>query len=153
MSPRSVFPRTLVDMKAWIGKHPNLKPIHGGRVFFRVPDYAWDKGPVMRIYRAGGAVQTNSEAPMQDIRLSVEAWVKEWDNYPVITDLCSLLEDACTNVQAGSLINPVGNTILDNASFNTAFDSPDPDTGYPRIVCDIVVTVKAAFPTVITLPT
>jgi hypothetical protein len=126
--------------------------MHGGRVYFRVPEHAWDKGPVMRLYRVGGAVQPNSEVPMQDIRLSIEIWVQKWKRYPEITDLSSLLETACSELQAGSLINPQGNTRLHNASLNSAFDSPDPDTGWPRIVCDVVVTVTATAPTLITPP-
>ena len=142
-----VFPNTMFDVRAWLRAAPNLAPIHGGRVFFRLPDTV--QTPCMRIYRAGGAVMTNSEAPVQDIRLSIEIWGSAWKDYPVLTNLQLALEDLCHNVQGGTLINPSGNTVLHNASFNVGFDSPDPETGWPRIVCDVVVTVTAKTPTVI----
>lgn len=133
-------------MRYWLRNHPNLVALQG-RVFFRLPDNP--KTPCMRLYRSGGAVQVNSEVPMQDVRLSIELWGSDFKEFADLDNLRSLLEDACWGVDPGTLLNPTGNTLLWNASLNTAFDAPDPDTGWPRIVCDVVVTVTAQTPTVI----
>lgn len=147
MTITSVFPNAMWDLRYWLRNHPNLNPLHGGRVFFRLPDHP--VAPFMRLYRVGGAVQSDSEVPMQDLRLSIEIWGMQDSDFQKLTQLQLGLEDACTNNPSGTLVNPSGNTILDNAGFTTGFDSPDPDTGWPRIVCDVTVTVKASTPTII----
>ena len=135
------------DMRYWLRNHPNLNPVHGGRVFFRLPDNP--QTPCLRLYRSGGAVQVNSEAPMQDVRISIEIWGSQWKEYATLDNLRALLEDACWGVEPGAIANPTGNTVIHNLNFTTAFDSPDADTGWPRIVCDVVATVTASTPTVV----
>jgi hypothetical protein len=144
-----VFPNAMWDLRYWLRNHPNLAPIHGGRCFFRLPDFP--VSPLMRLYRAGGGVQSDSEVPMQDLRAAIEIWgmtdpTSGRSDYTPLTNLQMGLEDACTNVQPGMLINPSGNTLIHNANFTTGFDSPDPDTGWPRIVCDVTFTVTAKVP-------
>lgn len=136
------------DLRYWLRNHPNLQPIHEGRVFFRLPDHP--KTPCIRIYRSGGGVQNESEAPVQDIRVSIELWGSDFKEYDRLDGLRSLVEDLFDNAEVGQLINPTGNTILWNANMTTAFDAPDPETGWPRIVCDVILTVVAASPTVVT---
>lgn len=152
MTTSLVFPNAMWDLRAWLRAHPYLAPIHDGRVFFRLPDDP--VAPLMRLYRAGGGgAQNDGEAPLQDIRLSIEIWgitdeATGRSDYQSLTRLQMGLEAACHDNQPGTLVNPRGNTILDNANFTTGFDSPDPSTGWPRIVCNVVVTVKASTPTV-----
>lgn len=147
--PTLVFPNAMWDIRYWLRNHPNLNPIHGGRCFFRLPDQP--VAPLMRLYRSGGGVQMNSEVPIQDIRLAIEIWGIT-DNlgrsdYQSLTRLQMGLEDACNRLVPGTLANPSGNTVLSNLNFTTGFDSPDPSTGWPRIICDVIATVKASAPT------
>lgn len=142
-----VFPNTMWDTRAWLRADPTLNPLHDGRVFFRLPDNP--QAPLMRIYKSGGGVQNDSETPMQDIRVALEVWGMQNSDYQKVTQLSLALESVCHQVQPGTLINPDGNTVLHNANFTTGFDSPDPDTGWPRIVCDVVLTVTAFTPTVV----
>jgi len=84
--------------------------------------------------------------------MSVEVWGNKQSMVAQVWDLVSVLESVCSDVEGGVVLNPAGNTIMDNASFNTAFPNEDPDTGWPRIVCDVLLTVKASAPSVITAP-
>lgn len=142
-----VFPDTMLDVRAWLRADPILNPLHGGRVFFRLP--STPQAPLMRISQSGGATQQDGEVPMQDVRIAAEVWGMRNSDYQAVRQLRLALEHVCHEVQPGTLINPVGNTVLHNANFTTGFDSPDPDTGWPRIVCDIVLTVTASTPTVV----
>lgn len=151
MTTSVAFPNAMWDLRYWLRNHPKLSPIHDGRVFFRLPDNP--VAPLMRLYRSGGGQQPNTEAPISDVRIAVEIWgitdpVTGRSDYQPLTQLQMALEDACLNNAPGTLVNPSGNTILDNANFTTGFDSPDPSTGWPRIICDIICTVKAAAPSV-----
>lgn len=136
-----VFPDAMAGLRTWLRTHPDLTGLHGGRVFFRVPD-----GPVyplVRIYRAGGAVQPG-DAPLLDIRVAVEVWGGALGDYPAVSALATAIESACHRMPAGLLLDPAGTTVGLNAQVSTWADVPDPDTGWPRRVGDLVLTCRTA---------
>jgi hypothetical protein len=145
--PAVVFPDTMPDVRAWLRAHPVLAPLHGGRVFFRLP--AKGKGlafPCMRIYQLGGAVQAGTDTPIEDLHISIETWGGQDSDYPAVRQLNVALRSACHQLQQGTLINPAGNTVVSNAQVTNSLDSPDPQTGWPRIICDTVFTVALNTP-------
>lgn len=133
------FPDVLLDLRTWLRADPTLAAYHDGRVFFRIPDNP-NQAPFMRIYRSGGAVQAG-ETPIQDIRVAVEVWGLQNSDYQNVRLLVNALEVLCHSIQVPT---PIGaETLLRNAQVTTAFDSPDPDLGWPRFVCDLVATVSS----------
>lgn len=147
--PSVAIPNTLFDVRAWLRAHPNFADLCPGRTFFRLPDNPANL-PCMRLYRAGGGLSSqDSDIPEHSPRLSIEIWGNGPKQAPLVTQIQQGLEDACWQIQSPTLINPAGNTILTSATFNTGFDSPDPDTGWPRSVCDVTISALAKTPTVI----
>lgn len=142
-----VFPDALPDFKYWLQKDPILAPLHGGRVFFRLPRSTI--APMLRISQVGGGPQPNSEVPLEDIALLTEIWGMQDKDYTAVRQLRIAFQHVCQQYVARTPLNPSGNTILMNAQWNSAFDSPDPETGWPRIICNTTMTVIASSPTVI----
>ena len=131
----------------WLQKDPILASLHGGRVFFRLP--ATTKAPMLRLSQIGGGQQYNSEVPLQDLQCIIEIWGMENKDYQKVRQLRLAIEHVCHQYVAGTLLNPSGNTILWNANFTSGFDSPDPETGWPRMICHVVFTVIASEPTIV----
>ena len=142
-----VFPDALPDLRYWLRNDPILNPLHGGRVYFRLPKTT--KAPMLRISQLGGGVQQDSEAPIQDLQIIVEIWGMVDKDYQAVRQIRLALEHICHKWVARSLINPNSNTQMDNIRFNSAYDSPDPETGWPRIICHLMPTIQATYPTVI----
>lgn len=142
-----VFPDYMVDLRYWLRNDPILKPMHGGRVFFRLPKTT--KAPMLRITQVGGGQQLNSESPIMDIQFTTEVWGMQDSDYQAVRQICLALEHICWAWVAGDPPNPLSNTRMYNASFNTSFDSPDPETGWPRKICHITATVMAITPTTV----
>lgn len=142
-----IFPDPMVDLRYWLRNDPILNPLHGGRVFFRLPRTTL--APMLRLSRIGGGQQTNSEVPLQDIQCVIEVWGMRNQDYDAVRQLVIALEHVCHQYVPGTPLNPTGNTILWNSNFTFAQDSPDPITGWPRMMCHVVFTVIASKPTVV----
>lgn len=140
-----VFPDAMPDFKYWLKNDPILQPMHGGRVFFRLPRTT--KAPMLRISQVGGGQQVDSEVPLQDIRLVTEIWGMQDSDYQAVRQLRLALEHVCHQWVPGTLLNPSSNTIMWNARWETSFDSPDDETGWPRMICTTLMTVIAQSPT------
>lgn len=147
MSVTVVFPDPVWDIRYWLRNHPILNPLHGGRVYLRLPSTTI--APMLRISRVGGGQQQDTEAPISDIQLVVEVWGMQNKDYQAVRQLIIAIEHVCNQLAPGTLASPTGTTILDNANFTTGFDSPDPQTGWPRMICHIIFTVKPSAPLVI----
>lgn len=128
------------DIKVWLINHATLAPLHDGNVFFRIPDTD-PTGQFMRIYRTGGSPQAG-DTPLWDIKVSVEAWGTRNQDYDLVRGLATAIEGILFDVQSPILANPEGNTVILDAEANSGFDSPDPDTGWPRIVVNATFTVR-----------
>lgn len=142
-----VFPDAMVDLRYWLRNDPILNPMHGGRVFFRLPKTT--QAPMLRISRIGGGQQIDSEVPIQDIQLTVEVWGMQNSDFQAVRQLVLAIEHVCHQWQPRRLLNPSSNTLMDNARFNTAYEAPDPETGWPRMICNLTVTVIATSPTIV----
>jgi hypothetical protein len=142
-----VFPDVMVDLRYWLRNDPTLNPLHGGRVFFRLPKTT--QAPMVRLTRIGGGVQTNSETPLQDISVIMEVWGMQNSDYQAVRQLSLAIESVCHQYVPGTPLNPTGNTIMHNANFTYSADAPDPDTGWPRIMNHAQFTVIASTPTVV----
>jgi hypothetical protein len=142
-----VFPDYLPDLRYWLRNDPILNPLNGGRVFFRLPKTT--TAPMMRISQMGGGQQVNTDTPLMDIQCIIEIWGMQDSDYQSIRQLRLALEHVCFEYVAGTPLNPSSNTVLWNAAFNSGWDSPDPDTGWPRIICHVTFTVAANAPTVL----
>jgi hypothetical protein len=147
MTSSLIFPDVMLDLRYWLRNDPILNPLHGGRVFFRLPKTT--QAPMLRITRIGGGQQANSETPLQDIQCIIEVWGMQNSDYQAVRQLVIALEHVCHQYVPGTPLNPTGNTILWNASFTYATDQPDPETGWPRTMAHVVFTVIASKPTLV----
>lgn len=128
----------MLDLRTWLRSHPLLAaPLSAQRVWFRVPTNP-SGSPFIRIYRAGGGPQP-SEAPIQDIRIAHEVWALLDEDYTLVLQTIQALESIYQ--QASNLRMGTG-TVLLNAEVTGVVDSPDPDSGWPRIVLDVLATVS-----------
>lgn len=142
-----IFPDALPDLRYWLRNDPILNPLHGGRVFFRLP--ATTQAPMLRISQVGGGQQIDSETPIQDLDCIVEIWGMQNKDYQAVRQLRLALEHVCHQYIPGTPLSPAGNTILWNANFRSGLDSPDPETGWPRMICYVTFTVIASSPTIV----
>lgn len=133
----TALPDAMGDICQWIIDHPVLAPLHGGRVYFRIPDQD-PASPFIRISRAGGSLQPGT-TPLQDIRVTLEAWVTAYNEAQTLRELVAAIESVFFDVQSPTRTG--GTTILD-ASVNASIDSPDPDTGWPRSILSTIFTVR-----------
>lgn len=135
-----IFPDTLNDVRFWLRRQADVAAITSGRCFFRIPDNA--TFPLQRIYRTGGAVQQGGGGtPIQDVLVSIECWHNELGGYTTLRQLVAATESAVFALPSQSLINPTGNTRVVDAVVSNVIDNPDPDTGWPRFICDTRFTV------------
>jgi hypothetical protein len=135
-----VYSDYMEDTRAWLRAHPDLNPLHGGRVFFRLPNQR-PASPFQRLYRVGGG-PTDSYVPQLQIRLALETWGVKDSDYPAVRQLVTACESAFFLVE-----NEVsGGTLLESGQITSSVDSPDPDTGWPRLVSDVLLTCRAAAP-------
>jgi hypothetical protein len=149
MTVTTVFPDPMNDLRYWLRNHPVLNPLHGGRVFFRLPKTM--QAPMLRISRIGGGQQPDSEVPLSDLQVIIEIWGMHSgehspSDYPAVRQLLIAIEQVCWAVNSGTLMNPNGTSILMNARFNSGYDSPDPATGWPRMICHVLFTIIANGP-------
>lgn len=133
-----VIPDALPDVRYWLRNHPDLQPYHSGRVFFRIPDADKLSGfPIMRLYRlAGGVIAQGGDVNISQVAIAVECWHNQNKGYDAIRQMAVALESACQTLPAGQLLNPTGETRAQSARVINVLDSPDADTGWPRLVCD-----------------
>lgn len=104
---------------------------------------------MLRISQVGGGQQINSETPLQDLDTIIEIWGMQNKDYQAVRQLRLAIEHVCHEYVPGTLLNPSGNTILWNAAFRSGIDSPDPETGWPRMLCYVTFTVIASSPTIV----
>jgi hypothetical protein len=142
-----VLPDAMFDIRYWLRNDPILNSLHNGRVFFRLSRTTI--APMLRISRLGGGLQPNTEAPVQDIQVVVEVWGMKNSDYESVRKLTIAIEHVCNQYPARTPLNPTGNTAMQNVLFQTAYDKPDDETGWPRMICHITCTVTATSPTVV----
>lgn len=147
MSSPIVFADYLPDLRYWLRNDPILHPMHGGRVYFRLPRTT--QAPMLRISQVGGGQQPDSEVPISDVQCIIEIWGMQDKDYEAVRQIRLGLEHICWAWVPGNLPNPTSNTRMHNARFNGGYDSPDPQTGWPRIICHTTFTVTAITPTII----
>jgi hypothetical protein len=135
-------PDFLADLKVWLKNNATLTPLVGRRVFFRIPTTpsAW---PLLRIYQSGGGVITGGEYPvLSDVRVGIEIWGNTFKLYDKVRQTRIALEEELNNAVPQLLNPPDGQTFLSNAWVTGCVDMPDPSTGWPRFVADVVLTIK-----------
>lgn len=145
------FPDYMLDIRAWLRAHPDLTDLVAGRVFFRIPPKV-SKAPFIRIYQSGGGPQEDAmDAPVLDIRVGIDVWGITGKDYAnvrrVTTALFGIAHDTPALTEIVGPTSPSygwGNTVLMNLSITTSVDSPDADTGWPRMVLDAIWTVRSA---------
>ena len=136
-----VLPDAMPDIRSFLRTESDLNALLSGRVFFRLPAQI-KQAPFLRITRAGGGQQPNSEAPVADIRVGIEIWGMEGSDYDAIRAVSQQLESiAATPIGPGLVLGGNG-TVLLNLVITTGMDLPDPETGWPRFVMDTVWTVR-----------
>ena len=134
------FPDAMPDIRYWLRNHPYLSALSAGRVFFNIPPKV-KTAPFIRIYRSGGGPQIDSEVPMSDLRLGIDVWGMSGRDYDVVRQTVLAIESAAHDLDPGTVLGPTG-TVGQNISVTTALDTPDPDTGWPRIAMDVIFTVR-----------
>lgn len=138
-----VFADALPDIRYWLRNQPDLNALHAGRVFFRLPAQpgGW---PLMRIYQHGGApVELGGDAPLDELLVSVECWHNQPAGYQQARQLTVALRSVLHFLPAGTVLNPSSSTVALAAAVTNVIDSPDPDSGWPRLVCDTRWTIQA----------
>jgi hypothetical protein len=139
--PPLVIPDAMPDIRNWFRTNEWITPHIAGRAFFRLPvNPNPNKVPFIRVSRSGGGVQSNSEAPVSDIRVAVEVWGMAGKDYDKVRAAVLAIEQAALVLQPGTILGDGGTRGL-NVNVTTSFDSPDPDTGWPRMMMDIIFTV------------
>ena len=137
MTVPQTYPDPLWDLRTWLRAHPLLASLTGDRVFFRVPVTA-PAAPFIRLYQVGGG-PLPTDAPTMAVRASHEVWGTVDADYQKVTQTCQALESLYRYAQ--SVLMGAG-TILQNAHVTGVVDAPDPDTGAPRRVVDVLLTVS-----------
>ena len=133
-----IVPDVIADVRAWLRSQPSLAALHGGRVFYRVPDPAKVGGwPLLRLYRLGGGIiEEGGDTTTSQVDLSIEVWHNQTQGYTTVRQLALLLESVIKKIPAGTVINPAGSTVVLSGHVTNTIDSPDPDSGWPRMVAD-----------------
>lgn len=139
-----LVPDALPAIRKFFRTSPYTAPLVGGRVFFTIPKTEAPKSPFMRLYRSGGTLQANSEAPIATIRVAIEAWATKPSEYTTVRNLVRGIETACQTFPAGLRLTPntTFSTRVLNIVITTAVDMPDPETNWPRVVLDSIWTVS-----------
>lgn len=138
-----IVPDAMNDLRWWLRRVPDLVPLVGGRVVFRIRDDT--PFPLQRIYRSGGGMrQDGGGTPIQDILLSIECWGAAENGYDAVRAIVAATESAVWQLTSGTRINPTGQTLVVDSIVTNSIDSPDPDTGAPRYILDSRFTVMAA---------
>lgn len=134
----SDLPDVLPDAKAWL----QSLQIVGNRVFFRLPSRP-SNSPFIRISRSGGGPQPNAEVGVTQPRVTVEIWGLMDTDYEAVRGAALAIEQACHDVNRPT---PIGSTetVLLGANVLSTFDSPDPDTGWPRIIMSLALDARTA---------
>lgn len=135
-----IYPDAMPDIRSWLRNHPYLADLSAGRVFFNIPAKI-KTAPFVRIYRSGGGPQADgSDSPVLDLRVAVEAWGMTGADYTAVRQTILAVEAAAHDLDPGTVIGT--GTVLLNVNPTTSLDTPDPDTGWPRIMLDAVFTVR-----------
>jgi hypothetical protein len=138
----TLYPDAMPDIRSWLRNHSYLASLSAGRVFFSIPPKI-TQAPFIRIYRSGGGPQAESEAPVSDIRVGIDVWGLTGADYTAVRSTVRAIEAAAHDFQPGTQLGSTG-TIGLNVNVTTAVDTPDPDTGWPRIYMDAIFTVRTA---------
>lgn len=134
-----IFSDALIDIRAWLRADTDMKALHGGRVFFRIPDVI-SGSPFMRLSHIGGYTSATSDVPEQSFRINLEAWGQQNGDYTKVRQLVVAATSTLHQVQNLH----VGGTLIQDASLQGSLDSPDPDTGWPRVIMTGLVNLRAA---------
>ena len=134
----STIPDILPAIKTWLG---DLGIFNG--VYYRLPANVEKNGPLfVRISRAGGGPGMDSEVPVATLRVTVEVWGLANSDYEAVRGTAVALEQAVHAVNGPNALGP--GVIALGMNVLTGYDSPDPDTGWPRYIVMLSVTARSA---------
>jgi hypothetical protein len=141
-----IFSDPMIDIRYWLRNDPTLQPLHNGRVFFRMPDRP--VAPLMLIRNMAGGPALDSEVPNETLQVMVESFGLQNADYQAVRQLDAALKSVAQSwwKQTNTTINPTGNSRLVAANYLTGYDSPDPDTGWPRRVAHLQLTIYPLAP-------
>lgn len=139
MTP-NVLPDAMPDIRAYLRNHPYLANLTAGRVFFHLPDPTM-QAPFIHMYRSGGGLSNpTSDSPLMDYRVAIVVWGNKGSDYPMVRSTVLAIESMAFLFASNAVLGP-GGTHGKNISVTTSLDSPDPDSGSPRILMDTIWTV------------
>lgn len=133
----TTIPDALPDVKLW------LASLGVGPAYFRLPPAPQlDKitTPFIRLSRSGGGPDANSEVPETTIRCTVEVFGQSNASYEAVRTGALAIEQAVFAVSGQTLIG--NSTMLLAANVLNGFDSPDPDTGFPRYIIMLSLSAR-----------
>ena len=129
-------PDVMPDARAFLRAHPLLADLTAGRVFFRIPPHP--KAPFIRLWRSGGGEATqNGDTPVFAPRLNIDVWGLAMTDWEDVRLTAKAIDDIAFTLPTGNVIGPNGTRLL-SMTVTQSNDSPDPDTGWPRIVMSTI---------------
>jgi len=129
-----IYPDVMAGVRAWARADADLAALVAGRVFFRIPDRP--VYPLIRLYRAGGGPMPG-EAPLVTARVAFDCWAAD---YATASRLARTVESSADQLVPG--VAAAGVWFYD-ASPDQSRDLPDPASGRPRVVVDVLFTCRA----------
>lgn len=136
MTTPSTIPDALPGVKSWIAA---LGLLPGG-IYYRLPNSP-STVPFGRLSRNGGGPQADAEVPVTTIRVSVEIWGLANSDYETVRTAALALEQAVHAVNGPTVMGTSGLIML-GGNVLTSYDAPDPDTGFPRYIVMLAITVR-----------
>lgn len=136
------FPDFMGDLRTYL--KTRMSDLIGTRLFFKFPTTM--AYPAVRMYETGGGPQTDSEAPIEDVRVAFDVWGRPASG-PNSTgdgtyeDVVNVTRRLKTTLH--SLRGPIGSgTFVLNADVTSVIASADPDGGSPRRIVNALLTVR-----------
>lgn len=133
-----LVPDVMADLQTYLQGHPLLADLTGPRVWFRIQGSP-TAAPFIRLYQVGGGMLAG-EVPVENPRISHEIWGLANPDYVKVRQTVRALKTIYQSAQNVLM----GSTVLQNAEVTGTVDSPDPDTGIPRVVLDVVLIAVPA---------
>lgn len=139
----AMLPDAMPDIRHFLRNHPFLSGLSAGRVFFRIPDAGKiSVSPFIHLYWTGGGLQPDSEAPIADVSVALAIWGMDRGDYGLVRETSIAIQNIAFMFSDMTVLGP-GGTIGKYLKVTTGVDSPDPDTGWARIVLQTTWTVSS----------
>jgi hypothetical protein len=133
------LPDALPDIRAYLRTHPFLSSLSAGRVFFKLPD----KDPAAPFIRLNSSADTMDpgDSPLLIARVGIQIFGLQDSDFPKLRQVKVAIQSIAYLFDQGVVLGS-GGTKGKQLVVNTAFDSQDPATGWPRIIMDTSWTVS-----------